>query len=259
MDGGGDCWRGRRWIDERIDRGSQSALDRFDGRAGELRHLHCGTRRRRAHILFGAWRAARRDRGGRAAPVHGDAIASPVASRRQTIERPDVGASRRLPCFGLARRLRFGLPSRLIIRNPVRPPPQILGFVAANPLVTRVFFLRFAGCGKQNLGFPADPSYTFADREPCVSPSVRRREVSMESKRAERSERPSAQSPRTLSHGSSANSPITSRREAICMIKTMMGTAATPLTMALKISALIGSSGEKLRSAPTRVAPAIAR
>jgi hypothetical protein len=43
------------------------------------------------------------------------------------------------------------------------------------------------------------------------------------------------------------------------MIKTMMGTAATPLTMALKISALIGSSGEKLRSAPTRVAPAIAR
>jgi hypothetical protein len=43
------------------------------------------------------------------------------------------------------------------------------------------------------------------------------------------------------------------------MIKTMIGTAATPLTTALKISALIGSSGEKLRSAPRSVAPAIAR
>ena len=42
------------------------------------------------------------------------------------------------------------------------------------------------------------------------------------------------------------------------MIKTMIGTAAMPLTTALKISALIGSSGEKLRSAPTSVAPAIA-
>ena len=53
-----------------------------------------------------------------------------------------------------------------------------------------------------------------------------------------------ASQPSTLSHGFRANSPITSRREAICMIMTMTGTAATPLTMALKINALIGSSGE---------------
>ena len=65
--------------------------------------------------------------------------------------------------------------------------------------------------------------------------------------------------PSVLSHGFKANSPMTSRREAISMIMTMIGTAATPLTTALKISALIGSSGEKLRSAPTSVAPAIAR
>src|SRR5580704_13824470 len=93
------------------------------GRARELRHLHRGTWRRSPHILFGACRAACRDRAGRAAPVHGDAIAPPVAPRRQTIERPDVGDSRRLPCFGLARRLRFGRAACLapIINNPVRP------------------------------------------------------------------------------------------------------------------------------------------
>ena len=68
-----------------------------------------------------------------------------------------------------------------------------------------------------------------------------------------------ASQPSVLSQGFRAKSPMTSRREAMCMIKTMMGTAATPLTTALKISALIGSSGEKLRSAPTSVAPAIAR
>jgi hypothetical protein len=136
-------------------------------------------------------------RAGRAVPVRGDAIAPPAASRRQTIERSDVGDSRGLPCPRGTPEIRTRRkPSRLIIRNPVRPPPQILGFLVANPLVTRDFFLRFAGCGKQNLGFPANPSYTFADRGPCVSPSVRRREVSMENKRAERSERPAAQSPR---------------------------------------------------------------
>src|ERR1700727_7875 len=46
--------------------------------------------------------------------LYDDAIAPPVASRRQTIERSDIGDSRRLPCFALARRLRFGrgpLPS----------------------------------------------------------------------------------------------------------------------------------------------------
>jgi hypothetical protein len=84
------------------------------GGLGELRHLHCGTWRRGAHILFGACRADRGDRAGRAVPVRDDAIAPPVASRRQTIERSDIGDSRRLPCFALARRLRFGrgpLPS----------------------------------------------------------------------------------------------------------------------------------------------------
>jgi hypothetical protein len=59
--------------------------------------------------------------------------------------------------------------------------------------------------------------------------------------------------PSALSHGFRANSPITLRREAMSMIIAIIGTAATPLTTALKISALIGSSGEKLSSAPIRI------
>ena len=57
--------------------------------------------------------------------------------------------------------------------------------------------------------------------------------------------------PSVFSHGLRTNSPMTSRREAMCMIMTIIGTAATPLTTALQNSALTGSSGEKLRSAPT--------
>jgi hypothetical protein len=41
------------------------------------------------------------------------------------------------------------------------------------------------------------------------------------------------------------------------MIIAMIGTAATPLMMALQISALTGSRGVKLSAAPTRVAAAI--
>ena len=43
------------------------------------------------------------------------------------------------------------------------------------------------------------------------------------------------------------------------MIIAIIGTAATPLMMALPISALTGSSGVKLSAAPTRVATAIVR
>ena len=43
---------------------AEGALDRSDGRLRELRHRHCGTRRRSAPILFGACRAGRRDRAG---------------------------------------------------------------------------------------------------------------------------------------------------------------------------------------------------
>ena len=48
-----------------------------------------------------------------------------------------------------------------------------------------------------------------------------------------------------------ANSPITALREAMSMIIAMIGTAATPLMMALQISALTGSRGVKLSAAPT--------
>ncbi len=65
--------------------------------------------------------------------------------------------------------------------------------------------------------------------------------------------------PSALSHDLIANAPITSRREAMCMIMAMIGTAATPFTTALQNSALTGSSGEKLRSAPTKTAAAIAQ
>ena len=63
--------------------------------------------------------------------------------------------------------------------------------------------------------------------------------------------------PRLASNGLSVNWPITRVREAISMIMTMIGTAATPLITALQNSALIGSSGLKLSSAPINVAAAI--
>ena len=66
-----------------------------------------------------------------------------------------------------------------------------------------------------------------------------------------------ASHPRTVSHLVSANSPITALREAMSMIIAIIGTAATPLIMALQISALTGSREVKLRPAPTRVAAAI--
>ena len=66
-----------------------------------------------------------------------------------------------------------------------------------------------------------------------------------------------ASQPSALSHGRSVNWPITSGRDAISMIITMIGTAATPLITALQNSALIGSSGVKLSAAPTKVAAAI--
>ncbi len=46
-------------------------------------------------------------------------------------------------------------------------------------------------------------------------------------------------------------------REAISMITTMIGTAATPFMTALQNKALIGSSGVKFRIAPIKVANAI--
>jgi hypothetical protein len=51
------------------------------------------------------------------------------------------------------------------------------------------------------------------------------------------------------------NSPMTDLREAMSMIITMIGTAATPLIVALQISAFTGSRGVKLRAAPTRWPP----
>ena len=60
-----------------------------------------------------------------------------------------------------------------------------------------------------------------------------------------------ASHPRMRSRLVSANSPITAGREAISMIIAMIGTAATPLIMALQISALIGSREVKLSAAPT--------
>jgi hypothetical protein len=55
-----------------------------------------------------------------------------------------------------------------------------------------------------------------------------------------------ASHPRTASRFVSANSPITALREAMSMIIAMIGTAATPLMMALQISALTGSRGVAL-------------
>ena len=66
-----------------------------------------------------------------------------------------------------------------------------------------------------------------------------------------------ASQPRDISHGVNVNCPIICRREAISMIMTMIGTAATPLITALQNSGLIGSNGLKLNTAPTKVATAI--
>jgi hypothetical protein len=56
-----------------------------------------------------------------------------------------------------------------------------------------------------------------------------------------------ASHPRMASGFVSTNSPISALREAMSMIIAMIGTAATPLMMALQISALTGSSGVKLK------------
>src|SRR6201999_4389907 len=77
-------------IDPRAERGSESALNRFDRRPWQLRHFHRGTWRRSAHFLSCACPPARGRRAGRGALVHGDPIAPPVASRRETIGRADV-------------------------------------------------------------------------------------------------------------------------------------------------------------------------
>src|ERR1700733_10823853 len=60
-----------------------------------------------------------------------------------------------------------------------------------------------------------------------------------------------ASHPRTASRFVSTNSPITALRDAMSMIITMIGTAATPFMMALQISALTGSRGVKLPPPPT--------
>ncbi len=67
-----------------------------------------------------------------------------------------------------------------------------------------------------------------------------------------------ASHPNIWRSGPKANAPMTVYREAISMIMPMMGTAATPLMTALQNKALMGSSGVKLRIAPTKVANAIA-
>jgi Mn2+/Fe2+ NRAMP family transporter len=66
-----------------------------------------------------------------------------------------------------------------------------------------------------------------------------------------------ASHPRIASGFVSTNLPMTDSREAMSIIMAIIGTAATPLIMALQISAFTGSSGVKLRAAPTRVAAAI--
>jgi hypothetical protein len=66
-----------------------------------------------------------------------------------------------------------------------------------------------------------------------------------------------ASHPSIVSAFVNTNSPITDLRVAISIIIAMIGTAATPLIMALQISAFTGSRGVKLRAAPTSVAAAI--
>ena len=50
------------------------------------------------------------------------------------------------------------------------------------------------------------------------------------------------------------NVPMMSRRQAICIVTTITGTASTSLVTALALSALIGSIGAKLTIMPTNVA-----
>ena len=57
---------------------------------------------------------------------------------------------------------------------------------------------------------------------------------------------------KTVSHLVSANSPTTALREAMSLIIAMIGTAATPLIMALQISALTGSREVKLTPRPAK-------
>jgi hypothetical protein len=56
-----------------------------------------------------------------------------------------------------------------------------------------------------------------------------------------------ASHPSTVSNLVSTNSPTTDLREAMSIMITMIGTAATPLIIALQISAFIGSRGVKFR------------
>ena len=68
---------------------------------------------------------------------------------------------------------------------------------------------------------------------------------------------PVATQPTSFSRRGSTKAPMTSRREARRSIIAITGTATTPLTTALQNSALTGSSGLKLRSAPIAVAAVI--
>jgi hypothetical protein len=146
------------------------------GGLGELRHLHCGTWRRGAHILFGACRADRGDRAGRAVPVRRcDCSAGCFeAPNHRTV------GHRRFPALALlcpraTPEIRtWPIAQPLIIDNLVRPLTRVLGVIVANPLARRDLFLLAAGCSEQILGFSANPSYTFAYRKPRVLPSVRR-------------------------------------------------------------------------------------
>jgi hypothetical protein len=57
-----------------------------------------------------------------------------------------------------------------------------------------------------------------------------------------------ASQPRASSNGCSANWPMTWFREAISMIMTMIGTAATPLMTALQNKALMGIERRKVQN-----------
>ena len=67
-----------------------------------------------------------------------------------------------------------------------------------------------------------------------------------------------ASQPSAFSRGRRANWPITFLREAISMIITMIGTAATPLITALQNSALIGSMRGEVEDRADQGADAIA-
>jgi hypothetical protein len=57
-----------------------------------------------------------------------------------------------------------------------------------------------------------------------------------------------ANQPRALGKGCSTNWPMTCFREAISMIMTMIGTAATPLMTALQNKALMGIERRKVQN-----------